>query len=94
MQHLMILPRTQMIEQKEQAVLKQLLPSLLQILFLTRKDLNTYGEIQQAVEQEFNCICPLDLIIDYYAQQREFEDLQLIHKHNGNDYQCGCLSEI
>ena len=78
----------------KQVMSRKMLPSFIEVVLLMIKNTNNYGEIQQAVEKEFNCICPLDLIIDYFTIQREFEDLQLIHKHNGNDYQCGCLSEI
>ena len=59
----------------------------LQALLLTNKNLSTYEEIHTALEREFNCQCSMDFIMDYFAEQREIEDINLIHKHYGNDYQ-------
>ncbi len=77
------------------SVSSSLLPDFIEAILLTHKNISSYEEVQGAIEKEFNCSCPLDLIVEYFTIQRETKDLQLIHKHYyGNDFEFTGPAEV
>lgn len=78
-----------MIEEKiktKEVVNKSLLPDYIETILLVNKKIGTYEELKKVIEEDFDCLCPIDWVIDYFKIQIEIEDLKLIHAHYGNDY--------
>jgi hypothetical protein len=86
MQKILEISNIKLLHKQKTIISKEKLDILIPIVLKFVKNINTMEDLASAIEKEFNCICPIELIINYYDDEMQQIQLELMIKQCDINY--------
>ena len=86
MQKILEISNIKLLHKQKTIISKEKLDILIPIVLKFVKNINTMEDLASAIEKEFNRICPIELIINYYDDEMQQIQLELMIKQCDINY--------